>query len=69
MKPISALLYEIEDFMELRSLPQGQAVLRYDKQYGCHKMLEVGKDEFSANTSRYVYLLLEAPKLPKLQML
>lgn len=69
MKPISALLYEIEDLFELRNLPNGQTVLRYDKKFGCHKILEVGKDKFSANTSRYVYLLLEAPKLPKLQML
>lgn len=64
MKPVSALLYEIEDLFELRNLPNGQAVLRYDKKFGFHKVLEVGVNQFTDDPARYVYLLLEAPKLP-----
>lgn len=64
MKPVSALLYEIESIQELHELPNGHLVLQYDKLYHFHHLLEVGKDKFSADTKRYVYLLLEAPKLP-----
>lgn len=66
MKTISALLYEIEDLLELNKLPSGHKVLQYDKQFGLHRMLEAGKDTFSANTKRFVYLLLEPPKLPEI---
>ena len=64
MKTISALLYQIENMLELNDLPAGQKVIQYDKTFGFHRMLEAGTDKFSANTKRYVYLLLEAPKLP-----
>lgn len=65
MKAVSALLYEIEDIREIEALPFGFSVLRYDKQFGCHRMLEKGIDKFSPDTKRYVYLLLAPPPLPK----
>ncbi len=64
MKTISTILYEVENMQELNDLPAGQKVIQYDKTFGFHRMLEAGTDKFSANTKRYVYLLLEAPKLP-----
>ena len=67
MKAVATVLYEIEDLRELDKLPFGQMVLRYDKQYGFHSLLTVGVDEFSKNTKRYAYLLLNAPKLPEVR--
>ncbi len=65
MKAIGTILYEIEDMTELDKLPYGHKVLQYDRKFGGHRMLEAGVDKFSPNTARYVYLLLEPPKLPE----
>ncbi len=66
MKTISTVLYEVEDMREIEALPFGFSVLRYDKQFACHRMLEKGIDKFSPDFKRYVYLLLAPPPLPKL---
>jgi len=66
MKTISTVLYEIENMRELEALPFGSSVLRYDKQFGYHRILEKGIDKFSPDTKRYVYLLLAPPPLPKI---
>lgn len=66
MKTVGTLLYEIEDLREIEALPYGFSILRYDKQFGCHRILEKGVDKISPDTKRYVYLLLAPPPLPKL---
>lgn len=65
MIPQSVLLYEI-DINEIRDLPYGYQVLRYDALYKTCKLMQAGIDRFRQEGKRYVYLLFEAPPCPKL---
>lgn len=65
MKSQSVLLYEV-DVNEIKMLPYGWQVLRYDMLYETCKLMQAGIDRFRQEGKRYVFLLFKAPPCPKL---
>ena len=65
MKGISCLLYEI-DVDEIKTLPKGWQVLRYDTLYESYRIMHAGEDVFRQQGKRYVFFIFKAPPLPQL---
>lgn len=61
----SCLIYKV-DVNEIKELPNGWQVLRYDTLYRTYKLMQAGIDRFRQEGKRYVFLIFEAPPCPKL---
>ncbi|MDE6441893.1 MAG: hypothetical protein K2L12_03955 [Clostridia bacterium] len=65
MKSVGCVVYEL-DVNEIKALPLGWQVLRYDTLYRHYKLMQAGVDRVRQEGKRYVYFVFEAPS-PKLK--
>lgn len=65
MKSVGCVVYEL-DVNEIKTLPPGWQVLRYDSFYRTYKLLQAGVDRIRQEGKRYAYFVFEAPS-PKLK--
>ena len=65
MKSVGCVVYEL-DVNEIKALPPGWQILRYDRRYGIYKLLEAGVDRIRQEDKRFAYFVCEAPS-PKLK--
>lgn len=65
MKSVGCVVYEL-DVNEIKTLPPGWQVLRYDSLYRTYKLLQAGVDRIRQEDKRFVYFVFEAPG-PKLK--
>ena len=66
MKTIGCVLYEVE-LNEIKELPLGWSVLRYDILYERYSVMTAGVDRFRQEGKRYAFFLFKAPPLPTLK--
>ncbi len=67
MKTVGCVLYEVE-LNEIKELPFGWSVLRYDTLYERYSIMTAGVDRFRQEGKRYVFFVFDAPPLPSLKL-
>lgn len=60
MKTVGCVVYEL-DVNEIKTLPPGWQVMRYDTLYGHYKLMQAEVDRVRQEGNRYVYFVFEMP--------